>query len=81
MVYLVTSSVSGEGKTYVAMNMAIVFAHSGKKTLVVGADLRRPKIYAEFNLENDVGLSSHVLGDKAINEVIRQICLSIIFLI
>ena len=41
-VYLVTSSMSGEGKTYIAENLAIVFAQSGKKTLIVGADLRRP---------------------------------------
>ena len=69
-VYLVTSSVSGEGKTYIAMNMAIVFARSGKKTLVIGADLRRPKLYSEFDLENTIGISNHILGDKTLNEII-----------
>jgi capsular exopolysaccharide synthesis family protein len=69
-VYLVTSSVSGEGKTYIAMNMSIVFARSGKKTLVIGADLRRPKLYSEFGLENDIGISNHILGDKTLNEII-----------
>lgn len=71
-VYLVTSSISGEGKTYVAENLAIVFAHSGKKTLVIGADLRRPKIYADFSLENNLGISNHVLDDKKLNEVILK---------
>ena len=71
-VYLVTSSVSGEGKTYIAMNMSIVFARSGKKTLVIGADLRKPKLYDEFGLENDIGISNHILGDKTINEVIQH---------
>jgi uncharacterized protein involved in exopolysaccharide biosynthesis len=69
-VYLVTSSISGEGKTYIAMNMAIVFARSSKRTLVIGADLRRPKLYSEFSLKNDVGISSHILGDKKLDEVI-----------
>ena len=44
-VYLVTSSISGEGKTYIAQNLAIVFAKSGKKTIVIGCDLRRPRKY------------------------------------
>ena len=41
-----------EGKTYISENLAIVFAKSGKRTLLVGGDLRRPKIYADFNLSN-----------------------------
>ena len=71
-VYLVTSSISGEGKTYIAENLAIVFAKSGKKTLVIGADLRRPKIYADFSLNNDIGISNYVLGDKSIDEVVLK---------
>jgi capsular exopolysaccharide synthesis family protein len=69
-VYLVTSSVSGEGKTYIAENLAIVFAKSGKKTLVIGADLRRPKIYADFGMDNTVGISNHILSDKSLSDVI-----------
>ena len=60
-IYLVTSSISGEGKTYIAQNLAIVFAKSGKKTLVVGADLRRPRMYVDFGLTNDIGISNHIL--------------------
>ena len=71
-VYLVTSSISGEGKTYIAENLAIVFAKSGKKTLVIGADLRRPRLYADFSLENNLGISNHVLGDKTLSEVILK---------
>ena len=69
-VYLVTSSISGEGKTYIAENLAIVFAKSGKKTLVIGADLRRPQLYTDFSLNNDIGMTSHILGDKLLNDVI-----------
>ena len=69
-VYLVTSSISGEGKTYIAENLAIVFAHSGKKTLLIGADLRRPKIYTDFKFDNNLGISSYILGDNSVEEVI-----------
>ena len=71
-VYLVTSSVSGEGKTYIAENLAIVFAKSGKKTLVIGADLRRPRIYADFGFENVKGISNHVLSDLPLSETILK---------
>jgi capsular exopolysaccharide synthesis family protein len=71
-VYLVTSSVSGEGKTYIAENLSIVFAKSGKKTLVIGADLRRPKLYSDFGFDNTKGISSHVLSDVALKEVILR---------
>lgn len=71
-VYLVTSSISGEGKTYIAENLAIVFAKSGKKTLVIGADLRRPRIYADFGFENVKGISNHVLSDLPLFETILK---------
>ena len=43
--YLVTSSISGEGKTFVSSNLAVVFANSGKKTLLLGAGF---KIFQKF---------------------------------
>ncbi|MDI1303841.1 MAG: GNVR domain-containing protein, partial [bacterium] len=46
---MITSSVSGEGKTFCSINIATVFALSGKKTVVIGLDLRKPKLFAEFN--------------------------------
>jgi capsular exopolysaccharide synthesis family protein len=64
--------VSGEGKTYIAENLAIVFAKSGKKTLVIGADLRRPRIYADFGFENVKGISNHVLSDLPLSETILK---------
>ena len=49
-----------------------MFAKSGKKTLVVGADLRRPRMYVDFGLTNDIGMSNHILGDKSLSDVIVQ---------
>ena len=69
-VYLVTSSISGEGKTYIAENLSIVFAKSGKKTLVVGADLRKPKLYSDFGFENKKGISNYILFNEPLSKVI-----------
>ena len=67
-VYLVTSSISGEGKTFIASNLSIVFANAGERTLLLGADLRRPKIYEDFDTNNKLGLSTILSGENSIEE-------------
>ena len=57
---LFTSSISGEGKTFCALNLATIYAKSGKKTLVVGADLRKPKLSQNFMYDNNLGLSIYL---------------------
>ena len=52
-VIMFTSSVSGEGKTFVAANLAVSFALLGKKVLLVGLDIRRPRLAALFQLVSD----------------------------
>jgi tyrosine-protein kinase Etk/Wzc len=59
---LVTSSISGEGKTFTSINLAAIYAASGKKTILLGADLRKPKIFQDFGLKNEVGLSSYLIN-------------------
>ncbi|WP_435625433.1 GumC family protein [Flagellimonas sp.] len=49
----VTSSVPGEGKTLVSFNLSMIYANAGKRVLLVGADIRNPKIY-EFYKENNL---------------------------
>lgn len=61
-VIMVTSSISGEGKTFCSMNLASVYALSGKRTILVGCDLRKPKIFEDFGLSNQTGLSSYLSG-------------------
>lgn len=48
----VTSSVPGEGKTLVSFNLAMIYANAGKKVLLIGADIRNPKIYEFYNTKN-----------------------------
>ena len=68
-IIMVTSSVSGEGKTFCSINLATVFALSGKKTVLVGLDLRKPKIFGDFNLNNDIGVTNYLIGHKTLEEV------------
>lgn len=55
---VVTSSGPGEGKSTTAANLAVVFADSGKRVLLVDADLRKPTVALTFKLPNAEGLSS-----------------------
>jgi capsular exopolysaccharide synthesis family protein len=71
-VFVVTSSISGEGKTFTAINLASILSLSSKKTLLVGADLRRPKLAGEFNLSENVGLSSFLAGISTFEEAIQK---------
>lgn len=52
-VVFITSSVPGEGKTFVSSNLATIFANTGKKVLLVGADIRNPKLYTFFSETKD----------------------------
>ncbi|TDE51319.1 polysaccharide biosynthesis tyrosine autokinase [Flavobacterium sp. GT3P67] len=69
---MITSSVSGEGKTFCSINIATVFALSEKKTVVIGLDLRKPKLSAEFNLSNEVGVVNYLIKQKTIDEIINH---------
>lgn len=69
---LVTSSVSGEGKTFVSINMASVFALGGKKTILVGLDLRKPKIVEDFDITNEIGVVNYLIGEKDSLEIIQK---------
>jgi polysaccharide biosynthesis transport protein len=69
---MLTSSVSGEGKTFCSMNIATVFALSEKKTVIVGLDLRKPKIFEDFNIKNDIGAVNYLIGQKSVDEIIQK---------
>ena len=69
---LITSSVSGEGKTFCAMNLATVFALSEKKTVLVGVDLRKPKIFDDFQLDNDLGIVNYLIDQASSTEIIQK---------
>lgn len=54
----VTSSISGEGKTFVCLNIAGILAYTGKKVILLDLDMRKPKIHKGFGVANDLGMST-----------------------
>ena len=69
---MVTSSVSGEGKTFCSINIATVFAMSEKKTIIIGLDLRKPKIFDDFKITNEIGAVNYLIGQKTLDDVIQN---------
>ena len=65
----VTSAEHGDGRSWLAANLAVVFSQLGERTLLIDADLRRPRQHALFCLENRLGLSS-ILAERADVEAI-----------
>lgn len=63
-VVLVTSAVSGEGKTFISVNLAMTYALTGKKTLVIGLDIRRPALAHRFNINNRRGVTTYLSGQE-----------------
>lgn len=69
-VILVTSSISGEGKTFSAANLASILAMNRRKVLLMGCDLRKPALHRIFNITNKDGITSYIIGDKKQEEII-----------
>lgn len=70
---VVTSSGPGEGKSTTSANLAIVFANSGKRVLLVDADMRKPTVAKTFSLDNVRGLSTFLGNrDTVLHQVIQS---------
>jgi len=68
----VTSTISGEGKTFVSLNLAAVLAMLGKKTLLVGLDLRKPRLNKLLGSSVEEGLSTFLIGETGFDEVVNK---------
>lgn len=66
----ITSSISGEGKTFIALNLSAIIAMTGKKTILLDLDMRKPKIHLAFGVNNDKGMSNLIIGKTELEETI-----------
>ncbi len=69
---LVTSTISGEGKSFISANLGVSLALMGKKVALLELDLRKPKLSAMFGVDRSVGLTNYFIGDKEPEEIIRK---------
>ncbi|HEY0354691.1 MAG TPA: polysaccharide biosynthesis tyrosine autokinase [Flavisolibacter sp.] len=68
-VILVTSSFSGEGKSFISTNIGAVMAVAGKKTVILEFDIRKPKILSHLNLQKKPGLTNYLLGKAKLEDL------------
>ncbi|MCQ2321565.1 MAG: polysaccharide biosynthesis tyrosine autokinase [Bacteroidales bacterium] len=70
-VILVTGDSQGVGKTFNSINTASIYALYGKKTILLGFDMRKPKLFQEFGLNNNVGLSTFLSNKDNLDDIIQ----------
>jgi tyrosine-protein kinase Etk/Wzc len=72
-VIMVTSSFSGEGKSFVSTNMGAVMALSGKKTVIMEFDIRKPKIVSGLDLKRKMGITNYIIGKATFSELLVKV--------
>ena len=68
---LVTGDMQSIGKTFNSINIASIYAFYGKKTVLLGFDMRKPKLFQEFGLNNNVGISSFLSNREPFENIIQ----------
>ena len=66
----ITSPSAGDGKTTTSANLAWIMADAGQRVVLIGCDLRHPRIHEFFGLPNDVGLTSVLLGEAELEDAL-----------
>jgi tyrosine-protein kinase Etk/Wzc len=73
-VLMITSSMSGEGKTFFSINLAASITLTGKKVIILGFDLRKPRLLQDLNLADGPGISNYLVSDAiTLDEIIRPV--------
>ena len=70
---LITSSISGEGKSYISTNLAISYAEVGKKVVVLDLDFKNPALSNQMNLADEIGITDYLAGSYSEEEVIHEL--------
>ena len=69
---MITSSISGEGKSFIAINLGISLSLMDKKVAILELDLRKPKLSEVFNISRAVGISNYLVGKKDLQEILKK---------
>jgi len=69
---LITSTISGEGKSFIASNLAVSLALTDKKVILLELDLRKPRISQLFNVSREVGITNYFIGNKDADHIIKR---------
>jgi capsular exopolysaccharide synthesis family protein len=72
-VILVTSATPGEGKSFVAANLALAAAYVGRRVLLVDADMRRPRQHRIWEIHNLLGLSNILAGQAQLENAVQEV--------
>lgn len=81
-VIALTSTTSGEGKTFCSANLSAIISMSNKRTLLIGMDLRKPRLSRLFNLEGkNTGVSTYLSGTGSIDEIIKPTNIPNLFIV
>lgn len=76
-VILLTSSMSGEGKSFTAINLGNILALAGKKVLLMELDLRKPGLSAKLGISNDLGFSNYTIDSNIkLNNIIKPLSIN-----
>ncbi|WP_435770493.1 polysaccharide biosynthesis tyrosine autokinase [Nocardioides sp. SYSU DS0651] len=68
---VISSAVPGEGKTMTSTNLAVALAQTGRNTLIIDADLRRPRVASTLGLDPAIGLTTALVGKTEIHDAIQ----------
>lgn len=68
----VTSTESGDGKTFLSSNLAALYAMSGKKTILLDVDIRKPNLHIKLGLDSGMGISNYLIGDCTLDDIILK---------
>jgi tyrosine-protein kinase Etk/Wzc len=71
-IIMITSSMEGEGKSFIAQNIAMSYAQLGRKTILLDFDLRKPKSYFDGQIVPKEGLSSYLINDARLEDIILK---------
>lgn len=65
-----TSTISGEGKSFCSLNTAAILSLLNKKVLIIGLDLRKPRLAEMLNVSNNIGVTTHLIGRDSLDDII-----------